>query len=48
MVTQRNFNFRQSNSERAAGNSYGNFKKGLARKLKIEKFKLRFKSYGKS
>ena len=34
MVKQRNLNFRQSNSERAAGNSYGNFKKGLVKKFK--------------
>ncbi len=37
-MKQRNFNFRQTNSERKATGAYGNFKKEMVRKLKIDKF----------
>lgn len=41
---RRNYNFRQSNRERNAESSYGNFKKSLANKFN----KLVFKKYGKN
>lgn len=47
-MKQRNFNFRQTRSERNAEGAYSNFKKGLVKKLKIDNLKLKIKSYGKS
>ena len=47
-MKQRNFNFRETNSERKANSAYGNFRKGLVKKLKIDYLKLKIKSYGKS
>jgi hypothetical protein len=41
---RRNYNFRQSSSERSAESSYGNFKKALAHHIN----KLVFKKYGKN
>nr|MBI5455376.1 hypothetical protein [Candidatus Levybacteria bacterium] len=37
-MKQRNLNFRQSSSERKATGAYGNFRKEIVRKLKIDKF----------
>lgn len=54
-MKQRNFNFRETNSERKANSAYGNFKIQMVRKLKIDKLvskwnfkKLRLNKYGKS
>ena len=39
MIKIRNFNFRETNSERKGTMAYGNFRKEMVRKLKLEKFK---------
>lgn len=36
-MKQRNLNFKQSNSERKATGAYGNFRKEMVRKLKLDK-----------
>jgi hypothetical protein len=47
-MKQRNVNFRQTRSERSASSSYGNFRKNLVKKLKIDSWKLKLTKYGKS
>ena len=46
MVKLRNFNFRQSRSERAGDSSYKNFRQGVAGKFK--NIKIFNNKYGKS
>lgn len=48
MIKIRNLNFRQTNSDRKGGLAYGNFRKEMARKFKLDTFKnnLKFK-FGK-
>jgi hypothetical protein len=36
---RRNYNFRQSHSERSAEGAYSNFKKEMVRKFKVDSFK---------
>lgn len=42
MIKIRNFNFRESSSERKGNVAYGNFRKEMVRKIKLEKFKEKF------
>ena len=44
MPKQRNYNFRQTKSERSAGSAYSNFRKALTHHIS----KIVFKKYGKS
>lgn len=41
---QRNFNFRQTRSERSAEGAYSNYRKGLIRLTKMESIKLKIKN----
>ncbi len=45
---RRNYNFRQSRSERSAEGAYSNFRKEMIRKFKLESFKNNLKiKFGK-
>lgn len=48
MIKIRNLNFKQTNSERKGDMAYGNFRKEMVRKFKLDSFKtnLKFK-FGK-
>ena len=46
---RRNYNFRQTKSERRAENAYSNFRQRLVKSLRIENLKLKIlNKYGKS
>lgn len=49
MIRLRNFNFRQTRSERSAENAYSNFRQHVTKMLKLESVILRLRNkYGKS
>jgi len=49
MTKQRNYNFRETRSERSAEGAYSNFRQRLVRSLKVENLKFKIKNkYGKS